>query len=234
MLIYWLCWGFVAAQVFSSLVSRGYSSLQGAGFSLRWFLTLWSTSSRSVRGLQHLRHAGLRAWAPLWHTGLVAPQCVGSPQTRTNLVPPSLTGKYLTTGPPGKSYTATSWSICPFMDIYDAFVSWLLWIVLLWTLQWQPTPVLLPGKSHGGKSLVGCSPWGHEESDTTERLHFPFSLSCIAEGNGNPLQCPCLENPRDGGAWWAAVYGVAQSWTWLKWLSSSSSSVNIGVHASLF
>ena len=58
----------------------------------------------------------------------------------------------------------------------------------------------------------------------TERLHFHFSLSCIGEGNGNPLQCSCLENPRDGGAWWAAVYGVAQSQTRLKWLSSSSSS----------
>ena len=57
----------------------------------------------------------------------------------------------------------------------------------------------------------------------TERLHFHFSLSCIGEGNGNPLQCSCLENPRDGGAWWAAVYGVAQSRTRLKWLSSSSS-----------
>ena len=85
-----------------------------------------------------------------------------------------------------------------------------------------PTPVLLPGKSHGWRSLAGCSPWGHEESDTAERLHFHFSLSCIGEGNGNPLQCSCLENPRDGGAWWAAVYGVAQSWTRLKWLSSSS------------
>ena len=52
--------------------------------------------------------------------------------------------------------------------------------------------------------------------------HFHFSLSCTEEGNGNPLQCSCLENPRDSGAWWAAVYGVAQSWTWLKWLSSSS------------
>ena len=88
--------------------------------------------------------------------------------------------------------------------------------------QWHPTPVLLPGKSHGRRSLVGCSPWGHEESDTTERLHFHFSLSCIGEGNGNPLQCSCLENPRDGGAWWAAVYGVTQSRTWLKQLSSSS------------
>ena len=64
--------------------------------------------------------------------------------------------------------------------------------------QWHPTPVLLPRKSHGRRSLVGCSPWGRKESDTTERLHFPFSLSCIGEGNGNPLQCSCLENPRDG------------------------------------
>ena len=87
-----------------------------------------------------------------------------------------------------------------------------------------PTPVLLPGKSHGWRSLVGCSPWGLKELDTTARLHFHFSLSCIGEGNGNPLQCSCLENPRDGGVWWAAVYGVAQSQTWLKRLSSSSSS----------
>ena len=90
--------------------------------------------------------------------------------------------------------------------------------------QWHPTPVLLLGKPHGRQSLVGCSPWGCEESDTTERLDFHFSLSCIGEGNGNPLQCSCLENPRDGGAWWAAIYGVAPSWTRLKRLSSSSSS----------
>ena len=90
-------------------------------------------------------------------------------------------------------------------------------------MQWQPTPVLLPGKSHGWRSLVGCSPWGREESDTTERLHFHFSLPCTGEGNGNPLQCSCLENPGDRRAWWAAVYGVAQSRTRLKWLSSSSS-----------
>ena len=70
---------------------------------------------------------------------------------------------------------------------------------------------------------MGCSPWGREESDTTEQLHFHFSLSCTGEGNGNPLQCSCLENPRDGGAWWAAVYGLAQSRTRLKRLSSSSS-----------
>ena len=89
--------------------------------------------------------------------------------------------------------------------------------------QWHPTPVLLPGKSHGRRSLEGCSPWGRWGSDTTERLHFHFLLSCIREGNGNPLQCSCLENPWDGGAWWAAVYGVAQSQTRLKWLSSSSS-----------
>ena len=89
---------------------------------------------------------------------------------------------------------------------------------------WHPTPVLLPGKSHGWRSLVGCSPWGREESDTTERLHFHFSLSCIGEGNGNPLQCSCLDNPRDRGAWWAAVHGVAQGQTRLKRLSSSSSS----------
>ena len=92
-----------------------------------------------------------------------------------------------------------------------------------WRRQWHPTPVVLPGKSHGQRSLVGCRPWGREESDRTERLHFHFSLSCIGEGNGNPLQCSCLENPRDGGAWWAAVCGVAQSRTRLKQLSSSSS-----------
>ena len=66
--------------------------------------------------------------------------------------------------------------------------------------------------------LTLCDP-----TDTTERLHFHFSLSCIGEGNGNPLQCSCLENPRDGGAWWAVIYGVAQSRTRLKRLSSSNS-----------
>ena len=90
--------------------------------------------------------------------------------------------------------------------------------------QWHPTAVLFPGKSHGQRSLVGCSPWGREEWDTTERLPFQLPLSCIGEGNGNSFQCSCLENPRDAGAWWAAVYGVAQSWTRLKRLSSSSSS----------
>ena len=67
----------------------------------------------------------------------------------------------------------------------------------------HPTPVFLPGKSHGQRSLVGCSPWGLEESDKTERLHFHFSLSCIGEGNGNPLHCSCLENPRG----WRSLIG---------------------------
>ena len=102
---------------------------------------------------------------------------------------------------------ATSLSLFPFMH---------------WRRKWQPTPVFLPGESQGWGSLMGCRLWGHTESDTTEQLHFHFSLLCIGEGNGNPLQCSCLENPRDGEAWWAAVYGVAQSWTRLKWLSSSS------------
>ena len=106
-----------------------------------------------------------------------------------------------------------------------AYLSLLIFLLaILRRRQWHPTPVLLSGKSHGLRSLVGCSPWNHKESDTTERLHFHFSLSCIGEGNGNPLQCSCLENPRDGGAWWAAVYGVTQSQTRLKRLSSSSSS----------
>ena len=99
--------------------------------------------------------------------------------------------------------------------------------------QWHPTPVLLPGKSHGWRSLVGCSPWGHYKSDTTEQLHFHFSFSCIRGGNGNPLQCSCLENPRDGGAWWAAVYRVAQSETRLKRLSSSSNMLFVKIEFKL-
>ena len=63
---------------------------------------------------------------------------------------------------------------------------------------------------------MGCSPWGREELDTTERLHFHFSLSCIGEGNGNPLQCSCLENAMDRGAWWAAAHGIAKSRTRLS------------------
>ena len=82
-------------------------------------------------------------------------------------------------------------------------------------------------------TLAWKIPWTEEPgrlqsmgSDMTERLHFHFSLLCTGEGNGNPLQCFCLENPRDGGAWWAAVYGVAQSLTQLKRLGSSSSSMS--------
>ena len=71
---------------------------------------------------------------------------------------------------------------------------------------------LLPWKSHGRRSLLGCSPGCHEVSDTTERIHFHFSLTRIGEGNGNPLPCSCLKNPRDGRAWWAAIYGVGDDW----------------------
>ena len=83
---------------------------------------------------------------------------------------------------------------------------------LAWKVPWMEEPGRLQSM-------------GLEESDTTERLPFHFSLSCFGEGNGNSLQCSCLENPRDGGAWWAAVYGVTQSRTRLKQLSSSSSSM---------
>ena len=85
-------------------------------------------------------------------------------------------------------------------DILESEVKWALGSITR-RRQWHPTPVLLPGKSHGWRSLVGCSPWGCEESDMTERLHFHFLLSYIGEGNGNPLQCSCLESPRDRGAW---------------------------------
>ena len=81
---------------------------------------------------------------------------------------------------------------------------------LAWKIPWTEEPGRLQSM-------------GSIESDTTEQLHFHFSLSCSGEGNGNPLQCSCLENPRDSRAWWAAVYGVAQSWTRLRRLSSSSS-----------
>ena len=74
-----------------------------------------------------------------------------------------------------------------------------------------PTPVLLPGESHGWRSLVGCSPWGREESDMTERLHFDFSLSCIGEGNVSPLQYSCLENPRDGSLVGCCLWGRTES-----------------------
>ena len=96
--------------------------------------------------------------------------------------------------------------------------------------QWHPTPVLLPGKSHGWRSLEGCSPWGCWGSDTTERLHFHFELSCIGGGNGNPLQCSCLENPRDGepgGLPSMGSHRVGHNWSdlavaaWVMWDPSS-------------
>ena len=117
--------------------------------------------------------------------------------------------------------------------VWEIVIIWTKWSTLngpavyikhlhVWRSRWHPTPVLLPGKSHGWRSLVGCSPWGHEESDTAERLRFHFSLSCIGEGNGNPLQCSCLENPRDGGDWWSAVYGISKSRTRLKRLTAAA------------
>ena len=91
--------------------------------------------------------------------------------------------------------------------------------------RWHPTPVLLPRKSHGREEPARLQSMGSLRVGHDRELHFHFSLSCTREGNGNPLQCSWLENPRDGGAWWAAVYGVAQSRTRLKRLSSSSSSM---------
>ena len=81
-----------------------------------------------------------------------------------------------------------------------------------WKIPWTEEP--------GRLQSMGSLRVGHDWATSLS-----LSLSCIGEGNGNPLQCSCLENPRDGGAWWATVYGVTQSWTWLKWLSSSSSSL---------
>ena len=85
-------------------------------------------------------------------------------------------------------------------DLFKLYGLILAWQALTRRRQWHPTPVRLPRKSHRWRSLVGCSPWGRTESDTTEQLPFHFSLSRVGEGNGNPLQCSCLENPRDGGA----------------------------------
>ena len=104
-----------------------------------------------------------------------------------------------------------------------------LWLSVVNVSEKVMAPHSSTGKSRGQRNLVGCSPWGREESDTTERLHFHFS--CIGEGNGNPLQCSCLESPRDGGAWWAAIYGVAQSQTRLKRLGSSSECMAHGRHS---
>ena len=97
---------------------------------------------------------------------------------------------------------------------HDSATSLSLFTFMHWRRKWQPTPLFLPGESHGRRSLVGCSPWGRTELDTTEATQQQQQQGLIiGEGNGNPLQCSCLENPRDRGAWWAAVYGVTQSRT---------------------
>ena len=101
---------------------------------------------------------------------------------------------------------------CVFMSVYVHTQYLHAYMHAYWRRQWHPTPVFLLGKLHGRRSLVGCSPWGGEESHTTERLHFHFSLSCIGEGNGNPLQCSCLENPRDrGGLVGCRLWGRTES-----------------------
>ena len=135
-----------------------------------------------------------------------------------------LRGDSLVWSPPGTTLLHQAViTECPLILCSSDFlkVSLLFFFLLVFTLtiqrrQWHPTPVLLPGKSHGRRSLVGCNPRGRQESDTTERLHFHFSLSCIGEGHGNPLQCSCLENPRDGGAWWLPSMGshrVRHDWS---------------------
>ena len=96
---------------------------------------------------------------------------------------------------------------------HDCMTSLSLFTFMHWRRKWQPTPVFLPGESQGWESLVGCHPWGCTESDTTERLHFHFLFSCIGEGNGNPLQYSCLENPMNRRAWWATIHGVTKSRT---------------------
>ena len=175
--------------------SSEYSGL--ISFRMDWMDFL--ASQGTLKSL--LQHHSSKA-SILWHSAFFIVQ-LSHPHTTT-----------------GKTIALTRW---PFVDKVTSLLFNTL-SRLVWRRQWHPTPILLPGKSHGWRSLVGCSPWGRWGSDTTERLHFHFSLSCIGEGNGNPLQCSCLENPRDGGAWWAAIYGIAQSLTRLKRLSSSSSS----------
>ena len=125
------------------------------------------------------------------HRGLLAAPTINlAPPHSASLVPskhPLLQPDCFHLIPHGDLFPLGLWAL-----MHVAFIKW--------RRQWPRTPVLLPGKSHGRRSLVGCTPWGREESDTTTQLHFHFSLSCIGGGNGNPLQCSCLENPRDGGA----------------------------------
>ena len=115
--------------------------------------------------------------------------------------------------------------VCLFTCLFN-FLSFHPFYNVDWRRQWHPTPVLLPGKSHGRKSLVGCSPWGRKELDTTERLYFHFSLSCFGEGNGNPLQYSCLENRTElQSMGWQRV---GQDWGISLSLSSSSTSLASG------
>ena len=116
---------------------------------------------------------------------------------------------------------------------HDWAISLSLFTFMHWRRTWQPTPVFLPREPQGLRGLVGCRPWGHTDSDTTEQLPFHFSLSCIGEGNGNLLQCSCLENPRDGGAWWAAVYVPLQCSRILMFLWASHSLLIPNSHSSL-
>ena len=122
------------------------------------------------------------------------PSFRGSPWPRDQTQVFFIAGRFFTTEPPGKPHNSSNprWTIIYLLYLPIPNTSFR-------RRQWHPTPVLLPRKSHGRRSLVGCSPWGRYKSDTTERLHFHFSLSCIGEGNGNPLQCSCLEKPREPG-----------------------------------
>ena len=106
---------------------------------------------------------------------------------------------------PGKSHGRRSLVGCSPWGRYESDMTEQLHFHIHYILIFLEANLFKRPKSHGWRSLVGCSPWGRYESDTTELLPFHFSLSCIAEGNGNSLQCSCLENLRDGGAWWAAM-----------------------------
>ena len=121
----------------------------------------------------------------------------------------------------------TSWQRWRINVLFFFFIYWLL-VSDVWEgdgtlLQYYCLENPMDGGAWWAASMGSQSPTRLKRLRSSEQLHFHFSLSCIGDGNGNPLQCSCLENPRDGGAWWAAVCGVAQSWTRLKWLSSSSS-----------
>ena len=124
---------------------------------------------------------------------------------------------------------------CVFLTIWFQYFYFFPWIIHFLSAngqrrQWHPTPVFLPGKSHGLRSLVGCSPWGRKELDTIERLDFHFSLSCIGEGNGNPLQCSCLENPRDGAGWLPSMGSHRVGHDWSDLAAAAAASANSSQH----